>query len=267
MLIDIHAHFGQRSADAVPAPRLATYAGVSGVDFLLVSNRDAATEPAGAANLDETDANVACLEACQRQPRLIPLYWVRPGRADSSVYAFTGALASEPFAAALFAPAAGGFDAGDEVLDDYLSVLASIGRPAVFCVSDDERAAPGKVYEAARRHAALSVVLCPCGAGEARRRECVEVVRRAQQRGDAGVYVDTSHAGAAEVRAAVEAVGAERVLYGTNALAFGDSHVPRHIALLDELRGLLPGGQFQQVTAGNAMQLFRLGKRASGAAR
>ena len=267
MLIDIHAHFGQASAGAVPATRRATYAGGSGIDFLLVSNCDAAAEPAGAANLDETDANVACLEACQRQPRLVPLYWVRPGRVDSSVYAFTGALASEPFAAAVFAPAASGFDAGDKVLDDYLSVLAGIGRPAVFCVGDDARAAPGKICEAARRHAALSVVLCPCGAGDARRRECVEVARRAQQRGGAGVYVDTSHAGAAEVRAAVEALGAERVLYGTNALSFGDSHVPRHIALLEELRGLLPGGQFQQVTADNAMQLFRLGKRASGVAR
>jgi predicted TIM-barrel fold metal-dependent hydrolase len=264
MLIDIHAHFGQVVPGTVPPARLATYAGVSEVDHLLVSNRDAAVEPAGVAVLDETEANGVCLAACEKQARFVPVYWVRPGRPDSNVFAFGGALTSEAFVGAVFSPAASGFDAGDEAVEPYLSVLAKIGKPAMFCVSDDERAAPGKIYDQARKHRGLAVVLCACGAGDVRRAECLEVARRGLQKGDATIYLDTSHANAGEVRGAVEALGPGRVMYGTNALVFGDSHVPRHITLLDELRRTMTTVVYQQITGGTAQKLFCIGTQGTG---
>jgi len=254
MLIDVHAHFGR---DA-PAARLTTYAGLSNVDFVLVSNRDGAVEPPGAPDLDETETNLACLDACRQQARLVPLYWLRPGRLDSNVYTFAGALATEPFAGAVLSPSAAAFDADASLLDEYLDVLAQLERPALFCIGNEARSAPARVLAVARRHPGLPIVLCACGVGDARRREMLDVARQARRAGDANLYVDTSHATQAEVRQAVEALGSDRVLYGTNAIAFGDTHVPRHIALLDELRQALAPADYQQVTANNALRLFRL---------
>lgn len=262
MLIDVHAHIGHSTPGIAPPARVATYAGVCGVDYVLVSNGDAALDPPGAADLDETDANVACLAASRAHPRLLPVYWVRPGRADSHVPALAGALASEPFVAVTFCPARSGFDAADRLLDRYLAAVAAARRPALFCIGTDERAAPAKVYEAARRHPRLPVVLCHCGRPQAQRAAGLDVVRHACQRADANLYLDTSHAGADGIRAVVRAVGADRVLFGTDAPSHGDAHIPRHLALLEELRQTLPPQEFQQVTSGNAMRLFSLPQRA-----
>ncbi len=256
MLIDVHGHIGR---DTPPA-RVATYAGVCGVDWVLVSNRDAAVEPPGAANADETDANVACLEACRARVHLVPLYWARPGRVDSNLHALVGALESEPFAGVVFCPAEGGFDVSDRQLEPYFSVLGAVGCPGLFCIGRDPRAAPAKVYEQARRQPKTPIVLCGCGAGEAERAAALDVARHAQRRRDADLYVDTSHSGAAEIRTAVEVLGAERVLFGTDAISYGDSHVPRHIALLEELRSSMSRADLEQVAGANAARLFGLRK-------
>ena len=254
VLIDVHGHIGRDT----PPSRVGTYAGVCGVDWVLVSNRDAAVEPAGAANVDETDANVACLEACRARAHLVPLYWVRPGRTDSNLHALAGALDSEPFAGVVFCPCEGGFDVSDPQVEPYLRILGTVGRPGLFCIGRDPRAAPAKVYEQARRQPRTPIVLCGCGAGEAERDAMLDVARQAQRRQDANLYVDTSHAGAAKIRTAVKLLGAERVLFGTDALRYGDSHVPRHITLLEELRGSMPPADLDQVTGGNAVRLFGL---------
>ena len=257
MLIDVHGHIGQNTPDTEPASRVSTYAGVCNLDYVLVSNRDGAYTKDGAANLDETAANVACLEACRAYTRLAPLYWVRAGRLDSNANAMAGALATEPFAGALFSPADVGFDAADPELDAYLEVLARGGRPALFCIRDDDRAVPTKVHQLGQRHRRVPLILCPCG-GPSLRAAVVDVVGAAQRKQDATLYLDTSHAGPAEVAATIDAVGVDRVLYGSDACHHGDAHIPRQIALLDELRQTLGPESFAQVAGGNAARVFRL---------
>jgi predicted TIM-barrel fold metal-dependent hydrolase len=261
MLIDIHGHIGQTTPGTQPPPRVTTYAGVCGIHHVLVSNRDAAARPAGAGDWNETDANAACLDACQTHRYLLPLYWVRPGRVDSNVQAFAGAMDTAPFLGAVFAPTANGFDAADPQLKPYLAILTLKGRPALFCVGPDANSAPARIYEQARRYPNLPVVLCGCGATPAQRAEAIDVARHSQQRKDADLYLDTSHADIKEVRSAVLAIGSDRVLFGTNAVTQGDAHVPRTIALLDELRQNLPGEAFRQITGENAARLFGIAER------
>lgn len=265
MLIDVHGHIGSAKPAAATPARVSTYAGLCGLKYVLVSNRDGAAEPAGARNQDETDTNIACLQACQSQKYLVPLYWARPGLIDSNVNAFAGAMKSEPFAGAVFAPSAVRCDAGSEVLGRYLAALDVVGRPAFVCYSDDERDAPAKIYAQAQRLPQLTIVLCGCRAGEQQRAAALAAAREAFHHRNATLYVDTSHATAAEIRLAIETLGAERVLYGTNAVAYGDSHVPRHIALLDELRRLLSPADFGLVTGGNALRMCGLGAAPSKA--
>ena len=264
MLIDVHGHFGQRIAGVAPPARISTYAGVCGADLVLVSNRDAASEPAGAANLDEAEANLACLSACREHSHLVPLYWVRPGLADSNVNALAGALLTEPFAGVVFAPTDNGYDVADPRLGPYLALLAKVGRPVLFCIGADERTAPHKIHDRGRRYPSLPIVLCPCGAPAGQRAAALDAVRYAIQRNDAQLYLDTSHADADEVCTAVRTVGAERVLFGSNAVHYGESHIPRHIALLEELRAALVPEEFQQVAGGSAARLFGLSPQAGG---
>ncbi len=259
MLIDVHGHFGHLTPGAAPPARIAVYAGTCEIDYVLVSNVDAAGEAAEAANLDEVDANTACLDACSEHPRLLPLYWVRLGQADSHVRAMAGALASAPFVGALFAPAANGFSASDSRLDAYLDVLAAHRRAAVFCVCDDERAAPAQVHALARRHRKMPIVLCCCGENESTRPLALDTIRRAIRDRDADLHLDTSHAGAEEIVGWVQALGGERILWGTDALCGDDAHIPHQIALLDQLRRKLQPPEFHMVTGNNAERLFGLG--------
>jgi predicted TIM-barrel fold metal-dependent hydrolase len=258
MLVDIHGHIGQPPL-AAPAARVASYAGTCQIDLVLVSNRDTASQPAGAPDRDECDANAACLMACRTQPRLAPLYRVRVGRADSSVRAFAGALATEPFLGAVFAPAETDFDAAASALDPYFDVLASAARPALVCYNSNPCAAPSKIYQLARRFPQQPIIMCMTSRGEAQRGAALDVVRLALREGDASLFLDTSHATAAEVCASVDSLGPERVLFGTDALSGGDAHIPRQIALLAELRNSLNSKAVALVTGGNAVRLFGLG--------
>jgi predicted TIM-barrel fold metal-dependent hydrolase len=259
MLIDIHAHTGLTSPGAASPASLAEYAQACHLDRVLISNRDAAVEPHEAANLDEADANLACLQACRDHPKLAALYWVRPGQVDSNVRAITGALKTAPFVGALFSPAAAAFDAADPILTPYLDALARTGRPAVFCVTADERAGPAKVYELARHQPGVPVVLCLCSDGASQRAAAVDVVGHARRRADANLYLDTSHVSASEIAAAIRVLGSECVLFGSDALSGGQRHATQVAALFDQMRNDLSPLDFQNVTGENAARLFGIG--------
>lgn len=254
MMVDVHAHIDAHT----PASRLSTYAGVCRLDLVLISNRDAASRPRGMPNLDEGVANQTCLDACELHARLRPLYWVRVGLVDSRPQTLAGALAISPFLGAVFSPADNGFELTDESLDPYLQALTAADRPAVLLYGIDENAAPTKAYELARRHPKCLFVLSAREPSPARWAEALDVVRRAQQRKEAELYLATAHAGADNIQTAVLALGSERVLLGTNAMRDEKSHTPRHIALLEELRHTLSGLDYRNVTGENAVRLFRL---------
>jgi len=262
MIIDVHGHIGYTTPGAARPAHVTTYAGVCNVDLVLVSNRDAASASPGAADLDEAAANVACLDACRAYGRLAPVYWIRPGRTDSHVPALVGALQTEPFVAAALAPAENDYEPEPRLLGPYLAALTLVSRPLLVCVSDDDRTAPAKLHALAVGHPRLPVVLCACGASTGRRAELLDLVRRAVHRDDARLYLDTSHATADAIRQAVYAVGAERLLFGTHAVAYDDAHIPRHIALLDELRRALLPAEYAQLTGGNATRLLGLDRAA-----
>lgn len=256
MLVDVHAQFD----DSTPPGRLHTYAGLCGLDYVLVANGAAASTHGGGTNLDEATANGAALEASRKHRRLLPLYWARPGERDSYVHALAGALASEPFVGLFLSPAENGYDVTDKLLDPYIDVLTTAERPCVIRVSDDSRSRPAQIGVLAKRHPDVAFVLCICAAKPELRAEALDVIRRSWQSQDAQMYLDTSHADGNGVRTAVRALGAERVVYGTDALRHGESHVPRHIALLDELRKSLAAEEFRLVAGANAARLFGLQK-------
>ncbi len=259
-LVDVHAHLGTAQPGAPPPDELARYAEKCGLDLVLCANRDAAGGPGGA-DVHEADANMACVVASRTLPRLGALYRVRPGRPDSNLYVLAGAVRTEGLAGLAFAPGEDGLDAADKRLDGAMLVAAQVRRPAVFYLTGDGGSAAERVYELARRHARVAVVMCICASGVRQRAAALEVVRHAQKRSTADLYLDTAHAPPEEVFGLVRAVGAERVLLGTDALAYGADHANHVERLLAALRGQLPAGDFERVAGGNAARLFPLQPR------
>lgn len=256
MAIDVHAHLGALGRRQAAVSDLLQHARRCGIDRVLVSNLDAGSAPPPAGDLCETEANLATLRECARQPLLAPLYWARPGRVDSHVLAFAGALASEAFAGALFAPSANEFDADDELLDPYIAMLARLRLAAVFVATRDERAAPVRVYNLARRHPHVAFVICDAAA-DTQIREALDVATRAAERNDARLYLDTSHASWEELSAMLRAVGPERVLFGSDAPSASSKDADA-LALLTRMRDRLDPADLTKICRTNAEALFRL---------
>lgn len=248
MTIDTHVHLGRLADRDYPLEALRRYLDECRIDRAIVSNLDAAASPRGARDLDEPDANLACLEAAQQEPRLAALYWVRPGRFDSNVQAFAGALDCEPFVGALFAPAQNGFEADSPRLDPHLTVLARFQRPAFFLAGRDDAAAPTRVYAAARRFPKVVFVLC--GSAPIAWNECLEAVQQSRQRQDARLLLATSHATLDDVRTAVATLGPEALLFGSG------GPTPGAAQLLRRLPDALDDRSRERVLAANAQALL-----------
>jgi predicted TIM-barrel fold metal-dependent hydrolase len=255
MRVDIHGHMVQKATVGASPAKLSMYVGNCQLDHVLVSNLDAAAAGPNVANVDEVDANVACLEACQANPRLVPLYWARVGQLDSNPHVVRGALETEPFRGLALVPAWGGFDIADPRVDAYVEAATGTKCPIVICVCERPEASPARAAELAVRHPAAPMVLCCCGGAEVRR-AAVEVVLRAVRGQTADLYVDTSYADAPEICSLVRALGPARVLFGSDAIARGNVHTPFHMTLLQELRRTLPNQDFEAITGKNAGRLF-----------
>lgn len=256
MIIDVHGHVGWLGERETNPAHLGAYLDACRVERLFVSNLNAAGS-FGGGNVEETPANVECLTLCQDDPRLAPLYWVRLGQPDSHLHAFAGALEIEPFAGAIFAPTQNGFAAGDERLDPYMSVLAKLRKPALFLTSPQEAGRPAEVHELAKRHAGVPVVLCGAG-GQAQWGEAVEVVGRAAERTDARLYLCTGRADAECVRAATDAIGTERLLFGSDAPFLKDRHAEHFNTMLAELHEALSPAAYAELTSENALRVFQI---------
>lgn len=255
MRIDVHAHIGQLpQRPAVSAEDLHAYVEFCGLERLAISNLDAA---ANHGDQDEADANYAVLQLCQADKRLVPLYWVRPGRSDSHPYAMAGAIETDGFAGAVFAPALNGFSPEDRLLEPYLNALEKLGRPAFFLTAKEDPARPHAVYVAARRHPTIPFIMCNAST-DTHWHEALELMRRVRQQQDAQLYVTTSQASADDVRATITAIGAEHLLLGTDALRFGPQHGARVMRLLSGLEQTISPDAFERITFGNARRALHL---------
>lgn len=256
MRIDTHCSIGRYGDRRFTTDELSTYLDQTGFDLAFVANLDAASRPAGAPDLDEVDANEACLAACRRDERLRPLYWVRPGRRDSNVYAMAGALATEDFAGAIFSPARNEFAADAVMLDPYLQMLSRLGVPAVFCTNREDRSSSARMYTVARRHPRVAIVLSGI-ASDVHFRDAMEIAQRARERNDARIYLNASHAGTEEIVRLVKTVSADRILFASDWPHTRSDRALRAGQIAEELQVLLPPETCKRILSGNALHLFR----------
>lgn len=256
-MIDCHAHIGTLGARSATAAELSAYADELGLKRLVVSNLDAAS--VGGRDEEEPDANLMSLAEAESDPRFAPLYWVRLGEFDSHLRAFSGAMAEAPFAGAFFSPRWNDFSLDDERFDAYLDVLAHFDRVAVVHVASEARWRPMRIFDAVKRRPRTRVLLVGVGSGAAWK-EVVEVASRCVQRGAPRIHISTSGAASAEVAAGVREAGAERWVFGSDALAHGADHVRRTRDALRSLQAAIPDAAYRAITMENANALFDFAK-------
>jgi predicted TIM-barrel fold metal-dependent hydrolase len=257
MIIDVHGHIGRSANTQTELIAIDAYVRSCSIHSLLISNMRAAVTSDPHADLDETDANMAVLEAIERRPRLSAVYWVRPGRPDSHPQAVAGALETEPFVAILLAPRLNEFGLDDPKIDAYVMAAARVNRPVLVICGRDERSRPRRAYDLARRFPRMAFILLNA-TGEPHWREAAECAEQAIKAGDANLYLTTANVPQAEALATIQSIGSARVLFGSDALALGGDHARTVRTLTDQLRSDLPEESSRAVLGENALKLFAI---------
>jgi hypothetical protein len=192
--------------------------------------------------------------------RIFPLVWVRPG--DTELDEVRARLHARAVGLKLH-PTVDGYHADDPALDPYIAIAQQSGCP-VACHSAPGDADPDHICRLAQRFPSVPIILYHTylGPHEGRRRAAAHV------REQPNLYLETSWCHSDVVIRLVGEVGADRVLFGSDASIDGPTHYNRHPpnvegretyndGLLELVRALGPDAA-RAVMGDNARRLFRL---------
>ncbi len=252
--IDVHAHIGTYKGFDLSLETLRSNLRRYRIRLALVSNIDGAALPRITRDLGELETNQATLAVVSAHPELRGLVWARPGEEGSSPEQVEPFLRDHGFVGVKLHPGMNRFPADAACVDGYLALCAKYDVPAVFHC---DQAAP--IYRAARRHPKVAVVLYHSGFFSDHE-EAIRTVEESVRKGDARLFLETAQVKANAAVAMVRRVGAERVLFGTDATYFGAEHYGAYETLVRALREALAPEDFARVMHGNAERLFRLGR-------
>ena len=208
--------------------------------------------------------NAATERLVRSGPGLYPLVWVSPGATPVEEVA---ERLRNGFVGLKLHPTLDGFPGDDPALDPYVEVAAEAGGRPVCVHSAPGDADPNHIRRLAERHPSVPVVLYHTylGPPEGRRRALRYVADHPN------LYLETSWCRWKTVLRFVEKVGADRVLFGSDASVDGPAHYRRqppnvegaetyNDGLLALVRALGPETT-RAVLAENSRRLFRLDER------
>jgi hypothetical protein len=242
--LDAHLHVSGTGAGALGIQSLGTAMASAGIVAGIsswVDNR----------SLDRVDLSAA---------RLFPLVWIRPGGttlAEVRKRIERGAVGLK------LHPTVDDYRADDPRLDPYLDLAARMGCP-VACHSAPGDADPDNIRRLAERFSDVPIILYHTylGPDEGRARAI------GHARETPNLYLETSWCRWEMVRKLIDDVGADRVLFGSDAAIDGPAHYNRHPpnvegaqtynAGLVELVRSLDRDAARNLMGDNARRLFRL---------
>lgn len=258
-IIDIHAHTGSFGSFAIGPDVLMRNLQQYGIKMALVSNIDGAEMPE-TRNLSELEANQATANLVQRFPKqLRGLLWARPedGSAEN-VERFLNAPYQGLFVGIKMHPEFNHFQADDLRVDSYMKLCEKYRIPAVFhCGREHSNSSPSNIYALARRHPAVPVILYHSGFF-ADHEASIQAVQESISKKNAMLYLETAQVKPEDVLTMIQKVGADHVLFGTDATYYGEDHYGHYQEMIDLLQAKLSPEDFEKVTHTNAALLFRL---------
>ena len=202
--LDAHLHVSGHGAGALGLSALRTAMASAGI-------------VAGVSSWIENRAldDVDCADS-----KLFPLVWVRPGETDAKDV--RRRLADGAVGLKLH-PTVDDYRADDPELDRYLDIAAEAGVP-VACHSAPGDADPDHIRRLAQRFPDVPIILYHTYLGPYEGRErAVEHVRE-----QPNLYLETSWCRWEFVRHMIDAIGPDRVLFGSDASIDGASHYTRN---------------------------------------
>lgn len=269
--IDCHAHVGWFEGYDLSEHTLLSEMDRGGVALALVSNVDGAEVTGRTLGLDEGETNRRAAEIVRRHPkRLRGLLWARPGTGSAAALEPfleerlepdpEGSWTRRVFVGIKLHPEMNAFDADAPAVDPYMELAAHHDLAVVVhCDGAADEASASRIYRLAKRHPAVPVVLYHMGFGGPYE-PALESATAALERGDALLYLETSQTPVEVVLEAVQRVGPERVLFGTDATYFGSGHYDRYTAVRAALAGTLPPASLCRILSSNARRLFHLNR-------
>ena len=258
-VIDVHGHIGSFRGYDLRTETLMANINRFGLKWVLISNIDGAHLPGKTLDLDEITANRATLATVRQYPeQLRGLVWTRPADPEGSPQKVEPFLRDHGFVGVKLHPEMNQFPADSSCVDGYLALCEKYKVPAVFhCGAPGSEAGPEKIYAAARRHPAVAIVLYHMGFFGPHQ-PAIAAAKEALAKKDADLYLETSQADPAAVLEAIAALGAERVLFGTDAVYYGQEHYEKYLPLVEQLQQNLSADDFAKVMRENAQRLFHL---------
>jgi predicted TIM-barrel fold metal-dependent hydrolase len=261
-IIDIHAHVGSFRGYDLSLQNLRENMQRHGITMALISNINAA-ELSVTPNSDEIEANEAIVKIVSGEPNQFRgLVWVRPndGSAQQIERFLSLKLAdgSPVFVGMKFHPEMNHFKADDAKVDDYLKLCEKYNVPAVFHSGKPTiNSSPDRIYNIAKRFPAVPVILYHMVAFGPHE-PAIRVAKESLKNGDANLYLETSQAHPDAVIHAIQELGSNRVLYGSDASYYGKNHYERYSSLIERMLKELKADEVNDVVHGNARRIFRL---------
>jgi predicted TIM-barrel fold metal-dependent hydrolase len=264
-LIDIHTHIGSFRGFEIGERFLLENMNRYNVQYGLVSNIDGANLPKITRNLAELKTNQETAAFVKRHPKQFRgLLWARPK--DGSASNLEKMLTDQKgiFAGIKFHPEFNQFSVEDELVEEYLKLCEKHKLVAVFHTGrKGSNSDPEKIYALARQHPTVPFILYHMGfLGP--HDNAIRVAARSREKRDAKIYLETAQAEIDAVLLAIDKLGSDAVLFGTDATYYGRDHYARYQKLLKTLREKLTSADYFRVTAGNAIRIFSLSELPAG---
>lgn len=166
---------------------------------------------------NEVDNGDAIRAVAAQYPQVVPLLWVHPSHGGSADTA-ERYLKEGQFAGLKVHPAIEDLPADSPLLDPYLEVAARYGVPVVIHTASDDPSWPERVGTLADRHPDVDLVLYHSGLGTDHQ-TAIDVVAQ-----HPNTWLETSWVPTADILAAISSLGADRVLFGSDATVDGAGH-------------------------------------------
>ena len=249
-IIDSHAHIGFYEGRKYPCRRLVDLMNDSEIAVSLVSNLDGVYTP-------QRRANEKTRRAVQSNPgRLFGLVWANPNEEAAGVTDLQDCLdARETFKGVKFHPTLNKYAFDDEELvTPFLNVAAEYDVPIVVHTVDDSYSHPRQVYTMAKKHPRIKFIMYHMGlyddTGDLNR----EAIRYSKELDN--LYVETSWVKTPMIVEAVKTLGADKVIFGTDAPFDGEYHYPQYLQRMKDTG--LGEKDLEKVMYSNSKKLFKI---------
>lgn len=256
-IIDVHAHIGEFKGYDLSLSSLLATMSESKIQCAFVSNIDGAALSGVTADTDEQTTNEKTLQVTKENSQLKPLFWAKPGAKGSSVEIAEKFLRDNKFYGIKFHPDFNSFPANSPAVMPYLSLCEKYKVPALFHCGGSSRSSAKVIYEAAKKFPTVPFVLYHMGFNTDHE-EAIEVAQMAKTKKDALIYLEISHVEASNIIKAIKTVGADRVVFGTDAVYYGRNHYDNYLGTLQKVKQGISPSEFQLFIHKNAVELFHI---------